>query len=365
MDSPKALHFVLGNHDTHWRDLEGLAEAAIDREPGRFVGGRNSWVAQTYLRLREALRSRGWTVSAGSGFRPGAIAVVHRDDANEFCSTRHSSFLVVVRADRAPVAACDLAVVQNRQDLASHERFVPLWPQPGLRGRDRARGAAIRRIAYHGRTGSLPQWFGDAAFGRALEARGIEFAVARTGWEDYRDVDISLSARDESEALSVLATKPATKIYNAWLAGVPVLAAPEPAYREIRRSAIDFIEIAGPGDVLRSLDLLRANPRLFQAMVDNGLRRGSEFSVEATRTRWMRFLEEDVARAFAAKRERLGSRGFWHWRVMAAQKALSRAHRVRTAYERWTGAAWPLPRARRRAAASGQRAPDHLADVSG
>lgn len=363
MASSRIVHFVLGNHDTHWRDLERLDESVIDREPRRFVGGRNSWIAQTYLRLRAPLLARGWEVSASARFVPGAVAVVHRDDANDFSGERHSSFLVVVRADRAPVAACDLAVVQNRVGVAAHERFVPLWPQPGLRGRDRARGTSIRRIAYHGRTGAAPQWFADPAFARALRRRGIEFAIERTRWEDYREVDVSIAVREEAN--TVLATKPATKVYNAWLAGVPILAAPEPAYREIRRSAIDFLEIAAAGDVLRSVDLLRANPRLFQAIVDNGLKRGSEFSVEAIRGRWIEFLEDEVAAAFARKRESLASRRLWHWRAMAAQKALSRAHRLRAAHERWARAGESFPASAPPARASGERAPDHFADVAG
>src|SRR6185503_2925993 len=309
MDSTRTVQFVLGNYDTHWRDLERLDESTIDRDPGRFVGGRNSWIAQGYLRLRKALVARGWTVGVGARFVPGTVALVHRDDANDFAGPRHSSFLVVVRADRAPVAACDLAIAQNRIGLAAHERFVPLWPQPGLRSRDPARGAAIRRIAYHGRTGAAPKWFFDAGLRGALERRGIGFHVERERWEDYREVDVSIAAREETGA--VLATKPATKIYNGWLARVPVLATAEPAYREIRRSAMDFIEIAAAGDVLRAIDLLRANPRLFAAMVQNGVRRGEEFSVEATRRRWLDLMEDEVVPAFERARSGLASRRFW------------------------------------------------------
>lgn len=362
MDSARVIQFVLGNHGTHWRDLERLDESAIDREPRRFVGGRNSWIAQTYLRLRMSLVARGWTVGVGPSFVPGGVVVVHRDDANDFAGARHSSFLLVVRADRAPVTACDLAVAQNRIGLAPHERFVPLWPQPGLRARDSTRGAAIRRIAYHGRTGTAPAWFFDATLRAALEKRGIEFRIERTRWEDYREVDVSIAARDEAGA--ILATKPATKVYNGWLARVPVLAAAEPAYREIRHSAIDFIEIAAAGDVLRAIDLLRANPRLYEAMVDNGVRRGEEFSVEATRRRWLDLVEDEVAPAFESARAGLGSRRLWHWRSMAAQKVLSRAHRVRTAYERWADSCEILPARRGPDTASGQRAADHLADVA-
>src|SRR5271169_479705 len=105
MDSPsRVVHFVLGNYATRWRGIERLGEQDIAVEPRRFVAGRNSWIAQTYVRLRPALESRGWPVTVGVSFRPIAIVVVHRDDATDFAGSAHTSYLVVVRADRAPVA---------------------------------------------------------------------------------------------------------------------------------------------------------------------------------------------------------------------------------------------------------------------
>src|SRR6478735_8418036 len=105
------VHFVLD--DYRWRDIAGLREGDIVHSPERFVGGRNSWIAQTYLRLQAPLAARGWRVTAGPGYAPRAVNVAHRDDANRFFRGGRDSFLVVVRADRAPATACDLAIVQN------------------------------------------------------------------------------------------------------------------------------------------------------------------------------------------------------------------------------------------------------------
>ena len=347
------VQFVLGNHATHWRDIESLDASDIARLPHRFVGGRNSWIAQTYVRLRRALEARGWKVRVGARFVPGAIAIVHRDDANDFLGNAHASFLVVVRADRPPVRACDFALVQNELSLSPLERFLPLWPQPGLLPRAAERGTRVERLAYHGR--HVPAWFADARFARCLQQRGIRFEVKRSGWEDYQFVDVALASREDAAA--VLATKPASKLYNAWLAGVPALASPEPAYRELRRSPIDYIEIGNPRDVLRALDLLRANPRLYSAMVANGLVRGREFALEAIRDRWLDFLEIEVWPAFSASRDRLSRRRAWHVSAMAAQKTLSRVHRIRAAVQRWKiGATLREPLA--------ESASDHFADVA-
>jgi glycosyl transferase family 1 len=337
---PIPVHFVLDPAATRWDDIAALDERAVEREPGRFVGGRNSWIAQSYVRLRTALAARGWQASAGPGFVPGALCIAHRDDVNRFLSAAHASFLVVVRADRAPVRACDFSIVQNGLGHAERERFIPLWPQPGLRARDRARGERIERIAYHGRTGTSPSWFGDARFRRALAARGVDFAVKESAWEDYRAVDLALAARDELP--EVLATKPATKLYNAWLAGAPLLASPEPAYTALRRRLIDFIEVRGPSDVLRSIDLLRANPALYAAMVANGLERAREFTVASVRARWLELLDGEVVPAFLAWRESRGARRTWFLAAMAQQKLLSRMHRLRCMARRWQD--WPAAR---------------------
>lgn len=334
-DSQKNVRvvFVLRNRKRDWSDLERLDESDIERQPQRFVGGRNSWIAQSYVRLGPALRDRGFEVGLSDHFVPGAICIAHRDDANRFTGRAADAFLVIVRADRAPVHACDLAIVQNGLDAASHERFIPLWPQPGLLPRDASRGSAIRTLAYHGRLGSAPAWFGSKSFLRDLAARGVAFEAHATGWENYRDVDLALAARDESPR--VLATKPATKLYNAWHAGVPLLAMPEPAYLEQRRSPMDFIEVRGPGDVLRAVDSLRRDRLLYRALVANGFERAAEFGVQRTRERWLALIEREVVPGFCAMPEKAAGRRVWHLGAMARQKVASRGHRAVVAWERW------------------------------
>ncbi|HET9652939.1 MAG TPA: hypothetical protein VFP36_12140, partial [Usitatibacter sp.] len=176
-DPPVRIHFVIDPAASRWPDLSRLTEADIDAMPDRFVGGRNSWIAQSYVRLRPALEARGWEATTGPCFVPGTISIVHRDDANRFDAAAAATFLVVVRADRAPVHACDVAIAQNPLDLRERERFVPLWPQPGLRARHAGRGSRLERLAYQGRIDRAPEWFHDGDFHRALHRRGVRFEV--------------------------------------------------------------------------------------------------------------------------------------------------------------------------------------------
>ena len=326
------IHFVLDPRATHWPDLARLQEADIDAFHERFVGGRNSWIAQTFVRLRPHLEARGWHVTTGPRFVPGVINIAHRDDANRFTPEAAASFLVVVRADRAPVFACDVAIAQNALDLRAKERYVPLWPQPGLRARHAGRGVRLECLAYQGRTGRIPEWFQDADFVRALRRRGVRLEVRARGWNDYTTVDAVLAVRDESPR--VLATKPATKVYNGWLAGAPVMAAPEPAYRALRRTALDLLEVSGPHDVLDGIDALQADPGLYRAMVRNGRERGEAFGVEATRLRWLDLLERDVLPRFLYARGLLEGRAAWFAAAMARQRFASRWHKLVIAAQR-------------------------------
>jgi hypothetical protein len=332
-DAPH-IRFVIDPRAAPWADLERLDEADIARAPHRFVGGRNSWIAQTYLRLRGAIEARGWRATAGAGFVAGTISVVHRDDMNRFASDGHSSYLVVVRADRAPVAACDIAIAQNAVRLARHERFIPLWPQPGLVPRDPSRGTRVEHIAFHGRIGSAPAWFASGAFQRSIARRNLRFDLREAGWERYADVDVALAVRDTLPG--IVATKPATKLYNGWLSRVAVLASPDPAYREVRRAPIDFLEVNGADELIAAVDLLRANPRLYAAMVENGAERSREFDVASTRERWLALLDHEVVPAFERMRGKLASRRSWFIAAMARQKVSSRVHRSRLAWQQLT-----------------------------
>jgi len=316
-----AITFVHGRLARDWSDLEGLEERDVERQPVRFCGGRNSWIAQGYLRLRDALRARGLAVRLSARIVPGTICIAHRDDANRFGGSVGDGLLVVVRADRAPAIACDFAVAQNGLSLGPRERFVPLWPQPGILPRDPACGAAVRRLAYQGRTSSLPGWFADQSFHDELARRGFAFDVRTRDWHDYREVDVTIAGRESSPL--VLSVKPGTKVYNAWHAGTPVLAMPEPAYLELRRHPLDFLTVRGPSDVLQGLDRLVRDPALYRAMVENGRRRATEFSVEAIRARWLDLFDRELVPAFQrAKPTPL--RSAWFVGAMALQHMASR-----------------------------------------
>ena len=90
--APVSIQFVVGDLRTRWPDIDSLGEPDLARTPERFRGGRNSWIVQGWLRLREALqkekqvkRQRGLAlrdeVRVVRGMFAGKLGVVQEIDA--------------------------------------------------------------------------------------------------------------------------------------------------------------------------------------------------------------------------------------------------------------------------------------------
>jgi hypothetical protein len=88
--------------------------------------------------------------------------------------------------------------------------------------------------------------------------------------------------------------KPATKLINAWRAGAPAVLGPEVAYRELRRSELDYLEAASLAEARAAVERLAGDPQLYRAMVDNGHTRARELSFAATTGRWAELLFETL-----------------------------------------------------------------------
>jgi hypothetical protein len=331
-----AIVFVVRDLAAGWPDIATLDEPALDRVQERVRRGTDAWIVQTYLRLRASLERLGFDVRIGERFERGTLCVAHRDDLNRYSDPLHDCYVVGVRADRPPVHVADIEVVQSPLQLGSGRvRFVPHWPQPGLVARAAGRGTRVERAAYYGRRDALPRWYSDPAFRAGLAAIGVSFEVRDRTWHDYRDVDILLAHRDETPAM--LANKPASKLVNAWLAGVPAVVAPEPAFETLRRSDLDFIATTDAAATVAAIHALALSPERHRAMVDNGRARAVEFSVDAIRARWLHLLVDEAVPQFLRRRGGAGARLARYASLvlrMSGQKIEAKRFRARERRER-------------------------------
>lgn len=324
------LTFVAGARCADWADLDAWTEDDIDRNAARFRSGIDVWIVQTYLHVRDALAAEGWSVALSRAFVPGTIAVAHWDELHRLRWRAPLCYLIGVRADRPPLTVADEVVRQNTLQADDAAQVgMPLWPQPGLRPRRPERGDAVRRVGYFGRLAMAPAFFSDPAFHREIAALGLAFVPSEHDWQDYRDVDVVIAFRTAPPRL--LRHKPVTKLSNAWLAGVPAIVGPEPAYLQLREDALDMCVADDARGVLAALARLVRDPGCYAAMRERARARAAAFDVAAIRARWLDYFRGRVAPAFARWQAREASplaRYPWYLRQLARQRLAARRFRA-------------------------------------
>ncbi|MBA3698674.1 MAG: glycosyltransferase family 1 protein [Planctomycetes bacterium] len=262
-----------------------------DLTPELWRDGLDTWIVQTYLRLRQQ-SDLPFHCTLSAKFMPDAINVAHRDEASPWFRPA-SCYTVVIRADRPPVLSADQVVVQNPGQIGPNHTFIPFWPQPGLVPRVPLPTARFRNLAFLGRPEHLSSAFTDGGLQRSLAAMGINLELRRDRWYDYRDIDVVFAVRSEHPAM--IASKPASKLINAWHAGVPAILGREPAYQLTGRPGVDYLEADTPAEMLAAITRLRDDPDFYQRMITAGKIQAELHSVAAVAKRWIEALSGDLA----------------------------------------------------------------------
>ena len=298
--TPPSVTFFLDADDaaiTAWRALQP------DAQPARLLLGEDFWIVLTYCRLRDA----GLAVMLDNRVPAEGIVVFYAGDKRAVraqLSREHRVLLAAVRSDRHPVGFADCEIVQNASSAdGSRALHVPHWPQPGLLTRDGARGTAIRTVLFPGTPQNLDAGFAGAQWQAFLRDQAIELrcsygagAAPAQAPNDYGDVDVLLAVRPA--AMGLVRNKPAWKLFNAWLAGVPAILGAESGYRELREGPLDYLEAASPDAALQALQRLIDEPSLYAAMVANGRVRGAAFTNDATLAHWRALLFDTLAQRY-------------------------------------------------------------------
>jgi len=299
--TPPPVTFFLAADDAAiavWRALQP------DREPARLLLGEDFWIVLTYCRLRDA----GLPVALDNRLPDTGIVVFYAGDKRALRAQLRGDqrvLLAAVRSDRHPVGFADCEIVQNASSADGRRALhVPHWPQPGLLPRDPARGNAIGTVLFPGTPQNLDAGFAGADWQSFVREHGIELrcsygagAAPTQAPNDYGDVDVLLAVRPA--AMGLVRNKPAWKLFNAWLAGVPAILGAESGYRELREGPLDYLEAASPDAALQALQRLIAEPSLYAAMVANGTARGAAFTNAATLARWRALLFDTLAQRHA------------------------------------------------------------------
>lgn len=243
------------------------------------VIARETWTLQTYLRLKEA----GADVELVSEPPVDGIVIAHADSFGELVA---GPYRICICGDRMYSVEAELYVVQNQNDPRKPAYFMPFWPQFGLIPRKADREP--KNVMYYGWEGQLAPELRTKKFMDAVTAAGFttHYIYDFRQWTDYSQTDIVLAVRSFDK--NVHNSKPAVKLYNAWLAGVPAIIGHESACLALRETPLDYLEARSPEEVISHINSLK-NPRLYSQMVVNGHQRATRFTPKAITKRWLDF----------------------------------------------------------------------------
>ena len=292
---PHPITFVL-KYPERWPELfSGTSDLDPASLHSRIRTNEDCWIVTTYLYLKR----KKLNVLISDKFTPGQINVVSSLDYGAK-DLAFDSFIVGTRSDGFKPVLCDFVIAQNRFQLDSEtDAFIPHWPQPGIIPRTQERGSTIKNLTFKGNERNLYEPFRSPEFQRKLKQLDVEFRINGGSakdfvtWHDYSADDLVLAVRDLTE--KDILVKPASKLVNAWIAGVPALLGPEPAFQDFKKSTLDYIEVRSVQEALDAIQKLKSNPEFYQNMIVNGLKRAEEFTVENMIKRWVEVLSGPVA----------------------------------------------------------------------
>lgn len=205
--------------------VENLPESADIYWEG-FAYGVFSWTLQTYLRLQ----ATGFPCKLVSSMPEEGIVLTHRDCLPDNLQPGSRLLIVCLQADRKRHPYAQLHIVQNAQAALKKSvtplwdnYYIPHWFQPGLIPRHPERGDRFENIAFFGKEENLAPELKQPSWNEQLQALGLSWHIVSSDkWNDYSYVDAVLAVR-ELNIQATYTSKPATKLYNAWQAGVPAI----------------------------------------------------------------------------------------------------------------------------------------------
>ncbi len=257
-------------------------------------GTAENWIYQSWARLKQA----GYTTTLSLKIPSQGIVFALGSSLSKEVRTPPGMCLVDIVADATPHPAAHAYIVQNRiqQKYIPNSFFIPHWPQPKMIPRSPDRGDRFENITFVGNPYNLapelqePEWHNHLR--RTL---GLSFTIKSPyQWHNYSDVDAIVAIRSFSSSRYL--SKPATKLYNAWLAGVPFIGGHDIAYADEGCPEKNYLVAASREELIAHLYRLKKDLSFRNELVANGHHQGNLYTQQKTEERWNFLLNEVLAR---------------------------------------------------------------------
>ncbi|MEM8612535.1 MAG: hypothetical protein AAGF93_10990 [Cyanobacteria bacterium P01_H01_bin.105] len=273
--------------------------------------GIYTWTIQTYLKLREA----GVACQLTNQLPDEGIVLFHANAVRgaDICPGP-KRLLICLKAEATLCLQAQLHVVQNPCETSRWAgcHFIPHWPQPNLQPRLPERQDQFETIAFLGHSNSLAAELLEPAWEKQLQQRGLHWLPVintnswnshqsiDTRWNNYQHIDAVVAVRQFNLRRPGYRRKPATKLYNSWLAGVPAILGRELAYHATGTANVDYLEANSITELLSCLDKLQQDVVFRKKLVKKGQLRSIHYTSEVITYQWQQFLTEVAIPAYQA-----------------------------------------------------------------
>jgi|GEM_PF-1998785 len=232
----------------------------------------------------------------------------------------------IVAEEGIPHSAAMLHLIPNSHSTKylPFTEFIPHWPQPFLIPRDAVRRERFETICFMGDSKNMATELCSQEWHLRLQQElGLHF-IRRDfdRWHDFSDVDCIVAIRDFTG--NYFFYKPAHKLYNAWLAGVPFIGGRDSAFVGDGHPGEDYLVANSAEEVFEYLKKLKEDPLFRSQLVERGRQSGAAFSREAVLQSWKRLVQETLPvqalkwhRASALKRFFLRVLQRWSCRIQS------------------------------------------------
>lgn len=274
--------------------------------------GAYAWTLQTYLYLKIA----GFPCKLVKEMPYRGIVISHRDFLSENFKPREEILLVSIQAERSPHPYAQFHVVQNPiqsqnntlksspffSDLEK-KHFIRHWPQIGLVPRNLSKtNDVISNIAYFGRKQHIHSFFKSEEWKIFLNKNNLNFQMKTNpeSWNNYSDIDAVVAVRQfHYETAKKLGkypfiSKPATKLYNAWHAGVIPIMGYESAFFSERKTKFDYIEVFTKDELKKEILKLKHDSSYRNAILQAGKARAKEINSQSITQEWINLIENEI-----------------------------------------------------------------------
>lgn len=255
-----------------------------------------SWVLQTYLWLQAYSRK---CTLVGDLPSEGIVFTYWQSIPIDFKPSSKLLIISILADGLYPHPYTQLRIVQNhlQASVFHNSYFMPHWPQPNIIQRSSDRKDLFKNVGYFGSAYNLAAEIKSYWWQEQLQSLGLNLCVVESDdWHNYSNIDVILAVRSFDDCNYI--TKPATKLYNAWHAGVPAILGRESAYQAERKSNLDYLEVSSANEILAALKHLSHSKELRQAMIDNGHCRAKETNIEIISSKWHNFITQVAIPAY-------------------------------------------------------------------